>query len=277
MGFMDFFKKREPYDLDFEPLVPLSNKETPKTQKQQPSTKKTVKTTTTPSQAPVQQPVTKPFDAPFTGFIFDDPTFYDSADDAHGPYQAKPWTPFTPKPLFEKRNIIILAIENTAKVNDYRDEVLRLVKKIIDDNKTSLFLFLRLGNNSKYFEVLDAEKLKVENLPECLLETNSSTSEEVNLVDALNHICEFSKSFDGFSNFLKYNNISYHIEDLRIIFIGTGSNNADNVQSSNLLEALRTSKNVKAIKYFCIKDEDAIQAASNGFPIIGHIESNFYK
>ena len=45
---------------------------------------------------------------------------------------------------------------------------------------------------------------------------------------------------------------------------------------SSYLKELKELKAFKGIKYFCIKDSDAIKVAALGFPVIGHIISDFY-
>lgn len=185
--------------------------------------------------------------------------------------------PATNRVFYTKCNLIVLAVENTAKVREYKNEIQRLIKKIIDDNKSALFMFLRLGNNCKYFDVLHVEKLENENLPDILFDFEPSFSEDVNLINALEHICEFTKSSSGLFSYFKCGNTTYMIEDVRIIFIGTGDNIDNKSNVNRLITILCEAKNTKAIKYFCTKDQDAIKVAENGFPVIGHIESNFYK
>ena len=206
-------------------------------------------------------------------------SYLSSGDTPPGTYRDHPW-PFKAKvPSYEKRNLIILAVENTSKVNLYRNVVLKLVSKIISDNKQDLFLILKLSNQNKYFDLLSTEDLKNANLPECLLSVDNASC-QVKLADALTHIYNFSKPLLKSFATISYNNLIYEINDIRIIFIGTGSKDAntnDEKEASEILHKLCESKEVKTIKYFCINDEDAIGAASIGFPIIGHIESNFYK
>lgn len=273
MGIMDFFKKGEPTDLNSQ----NSSKREDKLEAQKQTRPSRPIHIPLNEDVPRQQlpTVSIPEEHEFKGFNLQGLLIFDSSEESIPPRGSR--HSFTPKPLYEKRPVIILAVENTAKVCDYQPGVLRVMKKVIEDNKNALFLFLRYGNNSKNYEVLDFERLKSENLPECLLDTTSLISEEVNLVAPLNHISEFIKSFEGFFNRLKYDNTSYLVEDIRIIFIGTGSNTSSPAEANILLKELRANKMVKAIKYFCIKDENAVQIAANGFPVIGHIEPNFYK
>ncbi len=181
-----------------------------------------------------------------------------------------------PQPFFEKRGIIILVVENTPKVNSYRNEVLRLANKIIEDNKSEFFLFLKNGSEGEFFNTLSYDELKSEGFPERLLFSNNC-SQFVNLSSSFIHIYNFIKKYLGSYKLVPHNGKSYTIDNARIIFIGTGIDDTNADYSRRLLRLMRDNKCVKTIKYFCIKDEDAINAAKIGFPIIGHIESNFYK
>lgn len=198
-----------------------------------------------------------------------------------GKIDSKPLKVIFPKTnIYEKRNIIVLAVENTKSVNEYNADVLRLINKLIETNKTELFMFLRYGNDQCFFELMDYNSLKEQKLPDCLLVAPECKTEQVKLSEALQHILTFVKTFDKPFKVIEYKNKKYELFNTSIIFIGSGKSDnaeADIIKTTEFLRTLHSNDNINTIKYFCIKDEDTINAALVGFPIIGHIEANFYK
>lgn len=185
-----------------------------------------------------------------------------------------------PKPVYENRPVIILALENTVKVLEYRNEIMKLINKIISDNKNALFMFLEAGNQKRFFNILKAEDLTTQSIPDCLLARDNVAQRSVNLADTLAYVQSFVEECKKSFNLIECSNGKFNVSAIRILFIGTGcmDDNPLNVdEASKLLKLLCESKSVKNIKYFCIKDENAIDVSSIGFPIIGHIESSFYK
>ena len=83
-----------------------------------------------------------------------------------------------------------------------------------------------------------------------------------------------SKDKDKFKP--KDDRIEYRISEMNAVFIGTGAH-TDLDKARKALNSLLATNSIKSIKYFCVKDTDTINAALLGFPLIGHIESNFYK
>lgn len=278
MGFIEFFKNQKIFGVELKPdeFDPVTRSDDKKVQKAN-------DVITTNADTVAKEHVT--FYDPVSD-IFQEPDVFKPYE----PYNSKVKTsgtriydnPYkhTAKPLHEKCSVIILAVENTAKIHAYKEEVLKLINRIVEDNKSELFLFLRVGNENKYFDVLSTNDLETEKLPDCLLFSDDSCSDNVKLADALTHISDFVNDYLNKFKYISLKGKNYIADSVRVIFIGTGLTDEDalnTIRASEALNVLRATKNVKAIKYFCINDKDAINAALVGFPIIGHIESNFYK
>ena len=185
------------------------------------------------------------------------------------------------RPIYrEKKSIIIFAIENTAKVRDHKNEILRLTKKIVQDNSTSLFLFLRVGNNKKFFDILDSEEFEKEKIVDNLFLEDGTNETKVDFAEVLNHIDKFLSSLRAELGIYEYKEKKYDIENSSIIFVGTADYDGDNDSKKeilNLMSSIRANKKIKTIKYFCMEDKETINAAMLGFPVVGHIVSDFYK
>jgi len=294
MGFTDFFKKRPKRD-EFDGLI-INIEETKQA-------KPEVKKVETEAKDSILQPVPK--NGSDSDFVVapadtDEPFFKESspwnktpfgsqaADDA---FEFNPKSNFgkanTPyrRPVFEKpiryeaRPLIVVAVENTREVCEYYTDITSLLKKIVSDNKDSFFLFLRMGENQKYFDILHHDKLKENNLPEGILSNKVEHDVSVRLADALSHIYENIKTKPLAPLRFKHNEKDYEISSSKIIVIGSGkidSISSDQRQACEFVKSICDIKSVKAFKYFCLKDRNAINAAKIGFPEIGHIDYTFY-
>lgn len=179
------------------------------------------------------------------------------------------------KPTYQRQNVIIIALENSITTLNYRNEILKLLNKIIQDNASAFFLFICVSRENKYFNL----SLN----PKCLDYFSDEVAlqdKDVELSEALNYIYSFIESHVKAYKIIDFDNSSYIIDNARIIFIGTGiaDSNASNIENAKKkIKALHRCTKVNAFKYFCINDCDSIKVASLGFPIIGHIENDFYK
>lgn len=98
----------------------------------------------------------------------------------------------------------------------------------------------------------------------------------VNLPEALEHInSQINGSCTSFAGFI-FKSKKYRINSISVILVGTGATD-DIEKTRSELNKIKSSKKLKGIKYFCINDSQVVDLASMGFPVIGHIESNFYK
>lgn len=177
----------------------------------------------------------------------------------------------------EKKDVIIFVVENTFMVNEYKNEILRLINKIVEDNKECFFLFLRTGNHKQYFEVSDYQSIMKDNLLENLL-ISAEEDCAVDYLDVLKHIDSFLSTC--IMGIFEYNHKKYDIQNNSIIFMGTGDCHHEEYskkESMRLIKRINSRIKVKTIKYFCMEDSQTLKAATLGFPVIGHIVTDFYK
>lgn len=183
----------------------------------------------------------------------------------------------------EEKNVIIFAFENSDKVNSHKAEILQLVKKIVQDNASALFLFMRLGKNKRFFGIMNSETIDKGKIIDDLLfvdkvEEDKDKDDKVNYKEALNHINDFLDLVKFGA--LEYKEKKYDIPSVRTIFVGTAEYGGDadsKAEISKLIGSIKASKKAKILKYFCMEDKETINAARLGFPVIGHIVSDFYK
>lgn len=175
------------------------------------------------------------------------------------------------------KEVIAFVVENSADVLTYKDEVLKIIKNIVDSKKASLFLFLRIGNGGKFFELMDYDDVTKGNIVSNLLSENASNV-KTGLTSALFHIKgTLKKSLLPKFTFKK---LLYNVSTFSIICIGSGAVEGEEFAKkaiASCIEDLKEFTVLKGIKYFCIKDRDAIKVAALGFPVIGHIIPNFYE
>ena len=178
----------------------------------------------------------------------------------------------------EKKNIITMVIEDTSKVRKYKETVTKIISKIINDNKEDLFSIYRVGFNPKHFGIINSENIEKNNIVEQLLVDNDEPDTASLLHEVLKHI-KFKINNDKTQfNKMEIADKKYEITGYSIIFIGIANfHDSTNEISSEILKEFKSNKMIKTIKYFCIDDISAINAAAIGFPVIGHIEANFYK
>lgn len=178
----------------------------------------------------------------------------------------------------EKKDVIIFAVENSSMVNQYKNEIGKILAKIAKDNDSCLFLFLRVGNNKKYFNIMDYDKMKEEKTIESLFESCEDEASEVDYLDVLKHMDNFLSPLQLLD--LEYKDKKYDIQNKSIIFFGTGSYNLseqDEDEVRRLMKRIKLRNSMRTIRYFCMKDSQTINVAALGFPVIGHIVADFYK
>lgn len=229
----------------------------------------------------VIQPKPKPEEKPLGKFCFDSP--FISSDRLE---EKRPWIPpknhfVYRKPMLSKKTVIAICVENSIMTQAYRSKIYNLISKVIEDNKDALFLLTRMDNQNEYFELAEYFDLKHQDLQKSLFPLGSCSTRYINLSDALAHVCDYATLPNSkLENAITFKYRRFEVDNYKIIFIGTGITDSTSQEmqlSSEFLKLLCASNNVKAIKYFCTKDEYTINASSIGFPVIGHIESNFYE
>lgn len=180
-------------------------------------------------------------------------------------------------PIYKaKKDVIVFAIDNTSKVAEHKNEILNLVNKIVQDNEKCFFMFLRMCNHKKYFDILNYEAYQKEEILKALFVEGEEENAKVDYSDALKHINEFLIS--SIVDF-ELDGKKYELQNVRIIFIGAGTNEYAEDAKKETLECIKKitrRDKVKALKYFCMEDNQTINVAALGFPVIGHMVTDFY-
>lgn len=189
-----------------------------------------------------------------------------------------PWyKTYTPKPLYEKRSGIIIVVEASEETVSYKTEIARLINKIVSDNQDEFFMFFRFGNATKHSELLKGDTLKGKDIVSPLLTLDEKAETKFDIYSTLTHINNFVKDYVTLYKTFDVDLKKYMLDEVRIIFIGTARTDECKHNPRILLRTITKTKKVNAVKYFCLKDIHTVKAAALGFPVIGHIESNFYK
>ena len=187
-------------------------------------------------------------------------------------YGTRSYAPiYVHKPSYAKRPVAIIVVEASPETNAYCENITKIVNKIISDNPDAYFKLIRIGNASTSYVLCDHDKLKSVDISRTILSLKDAPY-KFDLSWALKLIDSFVKEYITGQKVIDQKNV---INDARVIFIGTGR--SDTTDVSVFLKPLCASVEIKSVKYFCMKDEDAIMAAAHGFPVIGHIDANFYS
>ena len=189
----------------------------------------------------------------------------------------KSYTPYYYKPV-EKQNVIIFVLENRHEVSARKNEIIGLLKRIVDKNNTSLFWFLKLGNDEEFYDILDYSDINKKEILENMLSAQDKNEAKVDMEKALTTINDFFHALTLKLGNFEFKEKKYDIQNISIIFIGTAD--YDLKSKKEIIHKFRLIKKfgrIKTIKYFCMEDKETVNAAMLGFPVIGHIESDFYK
>lgn len=188
----------------------------------------------------------------------------------------KKWTPY--KPL--TKDVIAFVIENSSEVLKCKDEVLNIINKILEGKKTAIFLFIKVGNGQTSYDSynpMDYNDVTKQGILSCLLNA-SDPYEQVLLAPALYRVRNMFKVFSGKD--FTFKKTKYKLDNCSIICFGSDtfiSGGTVKKAITTCITDLKKLPKLKTFKYFCVKDSDTIKVASMGFPVIGHIVSNFYE
>ncbi|MBR5227621.1 MAG: hypothetical protein IKV94_03190 [Clostridia bacterium] len=185
----------------------------------------------------------------------------------------KTYNPFSYR---EKKNVIFFVIENSKEVCDNNGLVSGVMNKIISSNKDSFFRILTMYNEKKISDVLDFATL--DSIAEINKKLNvaENDTDETYISDALRYIWDYLISIDTTSKTIEFKDKKYDFLKASIIFIGTGRGNIEDEAVGKYINLLKLNSKVSTIKYICLKDKQAINVSAMGFPVIGHINPNFY-
>lgn len=189
---------------------------------------------------------------------------------------AKPyvWKPIAPK--IPERDVIAFMVENSNDTFEHKESIVNIVSQTVEKKKDAIFLFVKVGNEQTPFTPMDYKAVKEGNVISSLI-TKSEDNELPNLASALFYLVNNLNVFA--SDTFSFDKLNYKLGSCSIVCIGTGSciqnDNSTEIISSCISRLQKISK-LKTFKYFCIKDTDAIRVSALGFPVIGHIISDFY-
>lgn len=181
----------------------------------------------------------------------------------------------------EDKDAIVLVIENSIWTREFKNQILQLAKKIIDSNQDCFFLLMRMGDDKKILDVVDYETLEqISPLSDWFTEGSTSDCDYLGILNTLEEFYKSSISFFEYFDTTQQIDKKYLIQDINIVFFGSGNINLDKETKKKCIESLKYLKSrmkIKSIKYFCTLDKQTINPANLGFPVIGHIETDFYK
>lgn len=198
-------------------------------------------------------------------FSIEDLTFYEN--DFY--YYGKTYNPVKRK---EKKNIIAIAIENSSTVYEHKNEVLSVIDKITSNNKNCLFKILNYGSTKSFSDVCLYDNIKTSKSLENVLITNNDNY-DCGIKEALSESLGIAKKD---SKKIPFSN-DFELSDVSIVFIGSGKVNSSEIKDArDIINKILDTK-VKSLKYFCIHDTETVPMAALGFPIVGHLISDFYK
>ena len=174
----------------------------------------------------------------------------------------------------EKKDVVVFVIENSLYTQCYSKEIQSITKKILDSNNESLFMILKVGDDKLFFDILDYDLIAKSDVLSVMLQKGQPSV--VDYAEVLEHILKF---YTDTLLECEYNNKKYDIQNMSYIFMGSGKtyNDVETIKKvSKLVADVKSKKKTKTIKYFCMSDKQSIDVAKLGFPVIGHIDNDFY-
>lgn len=185
------------------------------------------------------------------------------------------WQTFTPR--IPEKEVFAFVLENSTETLKHKERIINIITQTVEKKKDAIFLFVKVGSDKKPFIPMDYTTVIEKNIISSLI-TESTDIEVPNLASALFYLVNNLNVFS--SNTFSFGKVKYKLGNCSIVCIGTGAC----VQSeeslkiiSSCISKLQNVSKLKAFKYFCIKDSDAIRVSALGFPVIGHIISDFYE
>lgn len=183
------------------------------------------------------------------------------------------------KPIY--KDVVVLVIENSSYTRNYKEKILQIANKIVEANKECFFLLVRIGDDKKSYDILGFDKLNKDNIIDNWF--TETMSQQCDYLEAIKYIEEYyRKLIIGFELWdEKIKDVKkYSIQNINVIFIGSGNESLDaesKKECMQILKRIKSKSRIKSIKYFCTLDSQTIGVAKLGFPVIGHIETDFYK
>lgn len=185
------------------------------------------------------------------------------------------WQPVVPK--ITEKDVLAFVVENSSDTLKQKERIIDIISQMVEKKKDAIFLFVKVGNGQTPFSPMDYESVKKKDVFSSLI-AESEENELPNLASALFYLVNNLKVFS--SDTFSFAKAKYKLGNCSIVCIGTGAcvQNEDTLKIvSSCITNLKNISKLKAFKYFCLKDSDAIRVSALGFPVIGHILSDFYE
>jgi len=211
-----------------------------------------------------------------TGYHYDSDFGYIGAH-ARNKFGTKPhtWEPIAPK--IPEKDVFAFIVENSKDTFNQKQRIIDIVSQIVESKKDAIFLFVKVGTDQTPFSPMDYNSVKEKNIVSSLI-SESQENTLPNLASALFYLVNNLNVFS--SDTFTFSKKKYKLGNCSIVCIGTGSciQNEDSLRIvSSCISKLQKISKLKTFKYFCIADSDAINVSALGFPVIGHIISDFYE
>ena len=193
--------------------------------------------------------------------------------------ESKPYIPYNNYGYWlNKKTVIFFVIEDTVDVKKYANQINAITKRIIKENDSELFSFMVPNGKDTQINLLSASLIERDKTVESILKSDDKTEISVKLLDPLRNIAYFLEYVKKSFGKIYRGKSEFYVEKCKIIFIGTGEYEKNLQQDvTELIKFINNQTLVKTMKYFCMKDSQTVNAAKLGFPVIGHIEYDFYK
>ena len=180
--------------------------------------------------------------------------------------------PFKP----QQKDIIVFIVENTPSTSARKNIITGILKQLSTNQKTSLFLLVKVGKTNVYSELMDLDTISKSNLLVNLFDDNVS-SDQTDLASALQHVKNTLSPM--IINKFTFKECTFIASSFSFVCIGSGSavdteDSKDTIASC--IKAFTKWHKTRNLKYLCVHDYETIKAAALGFPDIKHIVSNFY-
>lgn len=133
-----------------------------------------------------------------------------------------------------------------------------------------------MHNEKKVSDLLEFTTVESMMVVEEKLNIEKSDTDETYISEALRYIWDYLISIDTTSKTIELKTKKYDLLKASIIFIGTGRGNVEDEEIGKYINLLKLNLKVSTIKYVCLNDKDAINVSAMGFPVIGHINPDFY-
>lgn len=174
---------------------------------------------------------------------------------------------FIPRIFEEDTKLTIILVENTEAVTKEKDKLEKIVKSLVTTGRVCVINYGKLVRKGKIVEAKDFECSKLLN--------EEVISQDACLYDALNALEEVVE--ENYKKTEELKNKRIRIKSIDIIGIGRCIDNCSIIPSEMAIESFCIVADHRDVttKYFCLSEENFIDAATIGFHSIGAILRNY--